>query len=59
VELSERLPLDRTTYDKTIEVMRDAVNGATIDRSEKVGLFAVWRNLPHDEDVMLTAQSQR
>ena len=32
-------PVDRTTYDKTIEVMRDALNGAKIDRSEKVKAF--------------------
>jgi hypothetical protein len=32
-------PVDRVTYDKTIEVMRDALNGAHIDRSEKVGAF--------------------
>src|SRR5438067_8093898 len=32
-------PVDRLTYDKTIEVMRDALNGAHLDRSEKVGAF--------------------
>jgi uncharacterized protein len=32
-------PVDRTTYDKTIEVMRHALNGAKIDRSEKVRAF--------------------
>lgn len=32
-------PVDRTTYDKTIEVMRDALNRAHIDRSEKVRAF--------------------
>jgi hypothetical protein len=32
-------PVDRTTYDKTIEVMRDALNGAKIDRGEKVRAF--------------------
>ncbi len=32
-------PVDRTTYDKTIEVMRDALNSAKIDRSEKVRAF--------------------
>lgn len=31
--------VDRTTYDQTIEVMRDALNGAHIDRSEKVKAF--------------------
>jgi hypothetical protein len=28
-----------TTYDKTIEVMHDALNGANIGRSEKVHAF--------------------
>ncbi len=32
-------PVDRTTYDKTIEVMHHALNGAKIDRSEKVRAF--------------------
>jgi len=32
-------PVDRPTYDKTIEVMRDALNGARLDRSEKVAAF--------------------
>src|SRR5204863_8620248 len=32
-------PVDRLTYDKTIEVMRDALNRAHLDRSEKVGAF--------------------
>jgi uncharacterized protein len=32
-------PVDRETYDKTIEVMHDALNGARIDRSEKVRAF--------------------
>jgi hypothetical protein len=32
-------PVDRTTYDKTIDVMRNALNGAKIDRSEKVRAF--------------------
>ena len=32
-------PVDRVTYDKTIEVMRTALNGAHIDRSEKVKAF--------------------
>jgi uncharacterized protein len=32
-------PVDRTTYDATIEVMRDALNGARIDRGEKVRAF--------------------
>jgi hypothetical protein len=32
-------PVDRTTYDKTIEVMRDALNRAKVDRAEKVRAF--------------------
>ena len=32
-------PVDRTTYDKTIEVMHDALNGAHIERAEKVRAF--------------------
>ena len=32
-------PVDQTTYDKTIEVMHRALNGAKIDRSEKVRAF--------------------
>jgi uncharacterized protein len=32
-------PVDRVTYDKTIEVMHRALNGAKIDRTEKVKAF--------------------
>ena len=32
-------PVDRVTYDKTIEVMHDALNYAKVDRSEKVHAF--------------------
>ena len=32
-------PVDRATYDKTIDVMRQALNKANIDRSEKVAAF--------------------
>jgi len=32
-------PVDRATYDKTIEVLRDALNRASVDRSEKVAAF--------------------
>jgi hypothetical protein len=32
-------PVDRETYDKTIEVLRTALNGAKLDRSEKVKAF--------------------
>src|SRR3954454_24304079 len=33
-------PVDRATYDKTIAVLRDAVNRAQVDRSERVKAFA-------------------
>jgi len=32
-------PVDRATYDKTIDVMRHALNGAKIERAEKVRAF--------------------
>lgn len=32
-------PVDRATYDKTIDVMRRALNGANIERAEKVRAF--------------------
>ena len=32
-------PVDVATYDKTIEVLHDALNGAKIGRSEKVHAF--------------------
>ena len=32
-------PVDRSTYDQTIEIMRTALNGAKVDRSEKVHAF--------------------
>jgi hypothetical protein len=32
-------PVDRVTYDTTIEVMRNALNGAKIERAEKVRAF--------------------
>jgi hypothetical protein len=32
-------PVDRITYDKTIEILNKAINRATIDRSEKVHAF--------------------
>jgi Uncharacterized conserved protein len=38
-------PVDRQTYDKTIEVMHRALNGARIDRNEKLHAFrrlAAW-----------------
>jgi len=32
-------PVDRATYDRTIDVMRNALNTAAVDRSEKVAAF--------------------
>ena len=32
-------PVDRLTYDKTIEILNKAINRAAIDRSEKVQAF--------------------
>jgi hypothetical protein len=32
-------PVDRITYDRTIDIMHNALNGAKIDRSEKVHAF--------------------
>jgi hypothetical protein len=32
-------PVDRITYDRTIEILGKAINRAAIDRSEKVGAF--------------------
>jgi hypothetical protein len=32
-------PVDRVTYDRTIEVLSKALNGASVDRSEKVHAF--------------------
>jgi uncharacterized protein len=37
-------PVDRATYDKTIDVMRQALNKAAIDRSEKVAAFRRLNN---------------
>ena len=37
-------PVDRTTYDRTIAVMRDALNAAHLERAEKVRAF---RRLAH------------
>ena len=42
-------PVDRTTYDKTIEVLRCALNGAKIERAEKVRAFKRLADLPHIE----------
>jgi hypothetical protein len=32
-------PVDRVTYDKTIEILNTAINRSAIDRSEKVSAF--------------------
>jgi len=43
-------PVDRETYDRTIDVFTNALNRSTIDRSEKVSAFrrlATFRSTPH------------
>ena len=37
-------PVDRATYDRTIEVMSKALNSASVDRSEKVAAFQRLRS---------------
>src|SRR2546430_17048379 len=37
-------PVDRETYDRTIEVMSKALNSASVDRSEKVAAFQKLRS---------------
>ena len=40
-------PVDRETYDRTIEIMGKALNSASVDRSEKVAAFrrlGAWRD---------------
>ena len=40
-------PVDRATYDRTIDVMHRALNAAKVDRSEKIAAFrrlAAWRS---------------
>src|SRR5690349_16427385 len=38
-------PVDRATYDRTIEVMAKALNSAAVDRSEKVAAFKRLKDL--------------
>ena len=38
-------PVDRETYDSTIEVMSKALNSAAVDRSEKVAAFKRLKNV--------------
>jgi hypothetical protein len=40
-------PIDRTTYDKTIEVMHRALNRANVGRSEKVSAFRRLADFAH------------
>jgi uncharacterized protein len=42
-------PVDRTTYDRTIEVLRCSLNGAKIERAEKVRAFRRLADLPQIE----------
>jgi uncharacterized protein len=48
-------PVDRATYDRTIEILGGAINGARIDRSEKVRAFARLANFEWD----VTVRSQK
>ena len=32
-------PVDKLTYDRTIEILDKAINRAALDRSEKIGAF--------------------
>ena len=41
-------PVDRATYDRTIEVMAKALNRASVDRSEKVEAFRRLRAISAD-----------
>ena len=41
-------PVDRETYDRTIEVFRQAINRAAVDRSEKVAAFKRLARLGDD-----------
>jgi hypothetical protein len=43
-------PVDRGTYDRTIEIMHDALNGAKIDRSEKIRAFRRLAQLAAPQD---------
>jgi len=41
-------PVDKLTYDKTIEILRKAINRSTVDRSEKVKAFKRLQHLHRD-----------
>jgi uncharacterized protein len=43
-------PVDRVTYDRTIEVLRKALNGASVDRSEKVEAFRRLARIAHSPE---------
>ena len=44
-------PVDRETYDKTIDVMRNALNRAKVGRSEKVQAFRRLAQFADHEDI--------
>jgi uncharacterized protein len=44
-------PVDRLTYDKTIEILNKAINRSAIDRSEKVSAFRRLANFERSADV--------
>jgi hypothetical protein len=44
-------PVDRVTYDKTVEILNRAINRSTIDRSDKVAAFKRLANFQADHPV--------
>ncbi len=44
-------PVDRITYDKTIEILNKAINRSSIDRTEKVKAFKRLASFRNQEDV--------
>jgi hypothetical protein len=49
-------PVDRATYDRTIEILGNALNKAAVDRSEKVKAFRRLGDLQSARFVPLTAR---
>ena len=43
-------PVDRITYDRTIEILNKAINRSAIDRSEKVKAFRRLANFQAPDD---------
>ena len=51
-------PVDRATYDKTIEVLGNAINRSEIGRSEKVAAFKRLAALGADDEAQRTRKSR-